>query len=152
MNFMKRKMVTEILASLLIILFVYAALSKLMDYNTFRVQLGKSPFITAFAGLIAWALPVSELAVALVLTFKYTRLAGLYASLFLLTFFTAYIYAMLHFSYYIPCSCGGVLSKMSWNQHLVFNVFFVAISIAGILLSTKQPTQLYQTVEAPMFT
>jgi len=26
---------------------------------------------------------------------------------------------------------------MNWDQHLVFNVFFVAISIAGILLETQ---------------
>lgn len=138
---MKRRVMIEIISSLLIVLFVYTALSKLFDYDTFRSQLGKSPFITSFASLLAWALPAAELLLGLLLALPVTRLAGLYVSLFMMTLFTAYIYSMLHFSYYIPCSCGGVISKMSWDQHLVFNVFFVVISIAGILLETKMVRQ-----------
>jgi hypothetical protein len=134
---MKRRVIVEIISSLLIILFVYTTLSKVFDYDTFRSQLGKSPFITSFASTIAWALPAAELLLALLLALPDTRLLGLYVSLFTMTLFTAYIYAMLHFSYYIPCSCGGVISEMSWNQHMVFNLFFVAISIAGILLESR---------------
>jgi len=134
---MKRKTFIEIISSLLILLFVYAAVSKLLDYPTFRVQLGRSPFIAGFSGILAWALPAFELIIALMLMFRRFRLAGLYASLFMMSLFTAYIYMMLHFSYYIPCSCGGVLSKMNWNQHLAFNVFFVVLSIAGIVAEAR---------------
>lgn len=135
---MRRKIIIEIVSSLLILLFMYAGVSKLLDYETFKVQLSKSPFITQFAGVLAWALPVGEIIVALTLTFGRTRLLGLYASLFLMTMFTTYIYAMLHYSYYIPCSCGGVLSKMDWNTHLWFNLGFVVLSIIGILLRVNQ--------------
>jgi hypothetical protein len=129
---MKRKALAEIIVALLVLLFTYAAVTKLLDYSTFRLQLGRSPFITQFAGTVAWALPLGELLVALALVFKRTRLLGLYASLFLMTMFTAYIYAILNLSYYVPCSCGGVLSKMTWDQHLWFNIFFVGLSIGGI--------------------
>lgn len=118
-------------------LFMYAAVSKLLDYETFKLQLSKSPFITEFAGVTAWALPIGEIMVALALTFKKTRLVGLYASLFLMTMFTAYIYAMLRFSYDIPCSCGGILSKMGWEEHLWFNIGVVILSILGIFQQAK---------------
>ncbi|PZR07651.1 MAG: hypothetical protein DI539_23405 [Flavobacterium psychrophilum] len=130
---MKRTLVVEIISSLLILLFMYAAVSKLLDYETFKVQLSKSPFITQFAGVTAWSLPVGEILVGLALTFKKTRLVGLYASLFLMTMFTAYIWTMLHYSYYIPCSCGGILSKMDWNTHFWFNLGSVMLSIMGII-------------------
>ena len=135
---MKRSTIVEIISSLLILLFMYAAVSKLLDYQTFRVQLSKSPFITQFASVLAWALPVGEILVALALTWKRTRLPGLYASLFLMTMFTAYIWTMLQYSYYLPCSCGGVLSKMGWTAHLWFNIGFVALSIIGIFIQDKQ--------------
>jgi hypothetical protein len=124
--------VVEIISSLLILLFMYAAVSKLLDYQTFKVQLSKSPFITDFAEVTAWALPVGEILVGLALASKRTRLLGLYASLFLMTMFTAYIWAMLNYSYYVPCSCGGILSKMGWNEHFWFNLAFVAASAFGI--------------------
>jgi Methylamine utilisation protein MauE len=134
---MKRNLVLELISSLLIILFIYAAVSKLLEYETFKVQLSKSPFITQFAGIVSWALPIGEILVGFALASKRTRLFGLYSSLFLMTMFTAYIYAMLNYSYYVPCSCGGILSKMGWTTHLWFNAAFVALSIAGILLQVS---------------
>lgn len=135
---MLKKRVIEIITSLLIILFVYAALTKLFDYYNFKTQLGKSPFLTFMSGFAAWSIPASELIVVGLLSFKRTRELGLYASLFLMTLFTAYIYAMLNFSYYVPCSCGGILSEMEWSQHFIFNIFFVVISITGIVLQSKE--------------
>ncbi len=134
---MTRKTILGIISALLVLLFAYAGLSKLLDYNTFKFQLGRSPYVTGIAGFVAWALPVCEIIIVLLLIIQRTRLLGLYASFFLMLLFTGYIYAMLHFSYYIPCSCGGILSKMSWSQHLVFNVVFVFIALAGILLEEK---------------
>ncbi len=145
---MKRNLIIEIISSLLILLFVYAALSKLLDYPTFKLQLSKSPFITQFAGTVAWALPIGEILVALALLFKKTRLIGIYASLFLMTMFTAYIYSMLHYSYYIPCSCGGILSKMGWDNHMWFNAAFVGLSIIGILLDTTKVDKKINEAEA----
>ncbi|HEX9512282.1 MAG TPA: MauE/DoxX family redox-associated membrane protein [Puia sp.] len=128
---MKRQL-DEIASSLFVLLFTYAALSKLLDYNIFKIQLGKSPFVTQFSGTLAWAIPLLELFVSTTLLFKQTRLLGQYLSLSLMTMFSAYIFVMLHYSYYIPCSCGGILSKMTWNQHLVFNIIFVLLSIIAI--------------------
>lgn len=130
---MKRKFILEIICNLLILLFIYASISKLLDYEEFKIQLGKSPFINEFAEITAWALPIGEILIGLALAFSRTRLIGLYASLFLMTMFSAYIYAMLHYSYYIPCSCGGILSKMGWTTHLWFNIGFTLLSIIGIL-------------------
>lgn len=133
-----KNLAAEVISSLLILLFVYTAISKLLDYQPFRMQLSKSPFITAYAVTISWALPLVEVLVAGLLLFNRTRILGLYTSLFLITMFTTYIYAMLQYSYDIPCSCGGVLAKMSWTQHLWFNIGFVVIAITGILLETAR--------------
>lgn len=136
---MKRATLVEIISSLLMLLFLYASVSKLLDYETFKLQLSKSPFITQFAGVTAWALPVGEIVVALTLIFKRTQLIGLYASLFLMTLFTAYIYVILNYAYYVPCSCGGILSKMGWGAHFWFNTGFVMLSIVGIVLHSNSP-------------
>lgn len=136
-----RSLIIEIISALLIFLFMYTAISKILDYQNFRLQLGKSPFITRYAAVIAWLLPTIEIVVGLALALKRFRLIGLYLSLFLMTSFTAYIYVMLNYSYYIPCSCGGVLAMMNWDQHLWFNIFFVIISTVGIILKIKETNQ-----------
>ena len=133
-SWLNKNLIIEIICSLLIILFIYSSLSKLSAYNRFSVQLSKSPFITSFYKLVAWSIPAAEIVIAFLLAVKRTRLVGLYASFFLMSLFTAYLVIMLNFSYYIPCSCGGVLEYLSWEQHIVFNSFFIVIAGAGVLL------------------
>src|SRR5438045_1263366 len=135
---MKRATIVEVISALFILLFVYAATSKLIDYQKFRVQLGQSPLLTAFAGWVAWIIPSVEIIISIMLAFPKFRLFGLYASFSLMVMFTAYIIAITKFSDYVPCSCGGVLQKMSWNQHLVFNIGFVLLLLMAIILYPKQ--------------
>ncbi|MGC1244316.1 MAG: MauE/DoxX family redox-associated membrane protein [Chryseosolibacter sp.] len=51
--------------------------------------------------------------------------------------FTGYIAFILTFSPYVPCSCGGILSSMGWTEHLIFNVVFTALAVAGIFLHLR---------------
>ncbi|SFO43403.1 hypothetical protein SAMN05428949_5107 [Chitinophaga sp. YR627] len=135
---MSRKLLSDILSALLVFLFIYTGISKLLDYHTFRRQLGQSPFITLYAPFIVWALPLGEIIIAGLLLYTRTRLMGFYLSFFLLSLFTFYLVAMLRLSYFIPCSCGGVLQHLSWNAHIVFNIVFVILSTIGVLLHAKQ--------------
>ena len=126
--------IPELIASVLIFLFVYAASSKLLAWHSFASVLRQSPLIGNYAVLIAWVIPITEIAVGALLLFSTTRLTGLYNALALLTAFTMYIAYMVGFSSHLPCSCGGVLSQLTWKQHLVFNFFFMIISVKGIIL------------------
>lgn len=114
-------------------LFIYAATSKLWDFQQFKVQLGQSPVLTAYADWIAWAVPLTEYILAALLLMDQSRLYALYSSLGLMTMFTTYIILVLNFSDYIPCSCGGVLEDLGWTEHILFNLFFVVLSVLAIL-------------------
>lgn len=133
---MKRSMIIEIICGLLTALLVYAAISKLLNYSTFLLQLRQDPFITIFANVLAWALPAIEITISIFLVVSSLRLLGLYAALFLLTLFTAYITALLIYGHFIPCSCGGVLAVLSWKQHIILNTGFAALAVGGIFLQT----------------
>jgi hypothetical protein len=139
-SWLSRHLIIEIICSLLIMLFIYSSISKLSAYNRFSVQLSKSPFITSYYQLVAWSIPATEIVIAFLLAIKRTRLVGLYASFLLMSLFTAYLVIMLNFSFYIPCSCGGVLEYLSWEQHIVFNSFFIVMAGAGVLLKTYNTT------------
>ena len=135
---MKKKTIfVDIICVLFILLFIYAATSKLFDYDNFKAQLGRSPLIARFWNWI-WIVPTVEIIIAFLLAFPKTKIIGLYASFSLMTMFTAYIFTILQFSEFIPCSCGGVLSKMSWTMHLWFNVAFILLSLTGIILQSNR--------------
>ncbi len=118
-----------------VILFIYAAISKLLDFETFTVQLSQSPLLSAYAGIIAWLIPGIEIVIALLLVVPKFRVLALYAAFTLMVMFTIYIYIILNFSDFIPCSCGGVLEKLGWTEHLIFNIVFIVLAAVAILLS-----------------
>jgi hypothetical protein len=131
---MKRNILTLIISSLLIILFVYTAISKYADLENFQSSLEESPLIGSYSTFISYTLPLLELIIALLLMVPQTRLAGFYASFLLMFIFTLYICYMLLFTPDLPCSCGGVISEMTWTQHMIFNICFTVLSFVGAWL------------------
>jgi len=130
-----KRYAVEIICLLYILLFVYAAVTKLLDFENFQVQLGQSPLLSVFAGWVSWLVPIVELIIALLLIVQKSKAAGLLMALSLMTMFTAYIYIILNYSSFVPCSCGGILEKMSWRVHLIFNIIFVILGAIGFSLN-----------------
>jgi len=122
---------------LLIFLFTYTGISKLIDHDNFYTSILLSPFIHNHAVIIAWLIPVVELLiVALLLSNKY-RQTGLVSSLILMIVFTVYIAYMILFIKYLPCSCGGVIKELSWSNHILFNSFFILLISVSLLFTTQ---------------
>ncbi|MNK92879.1 Methylamine utilization protein MauE [compost metagenome] len=131
-----REKVVSWISYCFILLFLYAAMSKLMDYQEFKVQLSQSPILMDYAAVLVWLVPVVEIVIAIMLAFKKTMLPGMFAAFGLMAMFSVYILMILYSGERIPCSCGGLLEKMSWQQHLVFNIVFVVLGIVGIVLQS----------------
>lgn len=136
-KFIKNNIVT-VICYLFILLFVYAAVSKLLDLENFQVQIRQSSLLSVFGNWVSWGVIILEIIIAILLCFQNTRLLGLFMSLFLMIMFTAYIVIILNFSPYVPCSCGGVLEVLGWKEHLVFNVFIIGMALLGIFKQKKQ--------------
>jgi hypothetical protein len=131
---MKRRIVIEIIVFLFVVLFLYASFNKLLDYQKFSVQIGQSPLLTGFGNTLPWMVIAAEIIITVILVVPRLRLIGFFAAFSLMTMFTAYIVAILNFSDYVPCSCGGVLEKLGWTEHLIFNSVFVLLGLIGIVL------------------
>ena len=137
-----RKNIIIIICYLYVVMFVYTATSKLLNIELFQLRLARFPFISTYAVWIAWGVPAIEILIAGLFLFPKYTLTALYASLSLLTIRTTYIILVLNFSDSIPCSCGGVISKLGWNEHLIFNIAFIALALLGILMSGYQKKYL----------
>jgi uncharacterized membrane protein YphA (DoxX/SURF4 family) len=138
MKIFRRTTALETIIVLFVILFLYTGISKIMDYAIFKEQIAMSPLLAPVAHPIAAVLPWVEFAVVLLLIIPRLRLKGLYASLGLMIAFTIYILAMLAFNKDIPCSCGGVIELLSWDQHIIFNAVFIILAGIGCWLERHQ--------------
>lgn len=147
LNSLKKEIIIKIICYLYVLLFVYAATSKLLDIETFQVQLGQSPLLSAFADWVSWGVIVTELFVSGLLLYDKTRRIGLYFAFALMTMFTTYIVIILNFSSFIPCSCGGILEKLGWTEHLIFNISFLLLATFGIYLSVNKKEETKNTTK-----
>jgi hypothetical protein len=127
-----KRITTDIISSLLILLFAYTSFSKLLTLDQFSSVLARMPLIGNGAGVLAFAIPLAELGIVLLLLFERTRYRGLKVSLALLVLFTIYLLLMVLFAPHMPCSCGGVISKMSWQDHLIFNLGLITANLLAI--------------------
>ena len=127
-----------------ILLFIYASVSKLLDFENFQVQIAQSPLLSSYAGFISYLVIIVELIIVLLLSIPRVKKIGLYASMALMVAFTIYIYLILNFSDFVPCSCGGILEKLGWTEHLVFNMVCVVLTLIGIiLLENNDSTRMF---------
>ncbi|KQR66937.1 MauE/DoxX family redox-associated membrane protein [Pedobacter sp. Leaf176] len=128
--------------ALLVLLFVYAAFSKLITFNDFRQQLYNQAFSHELAGFLFYFLIPAEIVTALLLCFDRTQFIGLLFSSLLLLAFTTYIaLVMLHYWDRTPCSCGGILNEMGWTTHLIFNCVFLILNLTALYLRISERRQ-----------
>ena len=128
----------DVIVFLLIFLWVYAAISKLADYDQSRTQMLEQVFSNAVSEILVWAIPLAELGTALLLISHKTKTRGMYVSFSLLFVFTFYIIVVLTGVFdRIPCSCGGILENLSWTEHLLFNVFFLVLTLIALIQTSE---------------
>jgi len=136
---MKKTALAEICVALLILLFAYTAASKFIDYNTFVFQMQRAPLplMKLVAPVLGWLMPTIELFIVIGLLIARFQLKALYVSVVLLILFEIYITGMLLSGQHLPCTCGGVISRMSWKQHLGFNALLILFGLTAIIQTKK---------------
>lgn len=134
---MKKTVILEIIIVLYIILFLYTGISKLIDYSVFKEQISTSPLLAPVSTIIAIGLPWIEFLIVGLLIIPRWRLKGLYSAFLMMVLFTIYIIGILFFNKELPCSCGGVISELSWSQHIVFNSAFIITALIGIRIERQ---------------
>jgi putative oxidoreductase len=127
-------------AVLLVGLWAYAGLDKLFSIQRFTEQMQLSPlvFFKTLAPVLAILVPLIELLLAALLYVERSRYVGFLCSFLLLLSFEIYLMGLLLSGLDLPCTCGGIISKLSWKGHLWFNAFFMVIALLPFYLSKFQ--------------
>ncbi len=140
MSLIKTSLLFRIVSAAVVLVFSYTAANKIVDWQQFKVALNKSPYLHDWVTILQILIPLSELGIVLLILVPRTMLFGMYAAFFLMAVFSCYVFVMLRYSYFLPCSCGGIISAMNWNQHLAFNLVMTIMIAAAIFQIEKTMT------------
>jgi hypothetical protein len=134
---MKKQLLSDLIALMFIILFVYAGWTKLLDHRIFHNQLATFDYINSFAGFLAWAVPLIHLGLALLFIWPSMRLWALGGTFVLLLTYSVYIILILYRGVNVPCACSGLFKFTSWIEQLVMNSVFLLGASIGIIFETN---------------
>lgn len=129
---------TEVTRLMLTFLFAYTSINKLLNLNVFKQTMMTAHIPEVIAEIIAMVIPISEAILVVLLILNQTKRLALIISLFLLLVFTVYIIYMKLWLPKLPCSCGGIIQKLTWNQHLLLNIIIIALLYYVILTDNKK--------------
>ncbi|QES88744.1 DoxX family protein [Rhizosphaericola mali] len=133
---MKREIILYIIRVLLLILFLYAGVEKVFRMDSFYRDMSNQPIVKSLVPIVTYMIPLGEIIAAGLLVFDRTKKAGLYISCLLMSVFMGYVALIVAGKFpRKPCSCGELISKLSWTEHLLFNLFFWLLAIVGIYLT-----------------
>lgn len=132
-----------ICTGLLILLFTYTGVFKLVSHFDFYQDLRNQPIFKRFAIFLSWAVPLLELLLVALLCSKRTMRTGFLLSYILMLAFTIYTaIILLGVLGKRPCSCGGIIRQMNWQEHFLFNLGFTIIALLGFWLSKKNDSPI----------
>lgn len=118
---------------LLILLWTYTGFDKIIHWETSRKAFHNQTFPAELAEVLAYATPITELLIALLLLFSVSRWWGYLSSILLLTVFTTYVGLIWVGAFpRVPCNCAGILESLGWGEHLMLNLLMLAIGVYGL--------------------
>ena len=124
-----------IITLICIFLFLTAGYSKFIDHEKFEFGLANVALIGSAARIISWAVPITEIAISLLLIIPKTNIAGLYAFMGTMIVFTIYILSMFLWAKELPCNCNLIIKNLSWAGHVWFNLIIIGLSILAIKIN-----------------
>ncbi|RYG54892.1 MAG: hypothetical protein EOO01_00170 [Chitinophagaceae bacterium] len=132
-----KQLLIDLIGYAYVLLFLYAAIYKLMGFDLFTRQLAKSPLVGNNDQLLAVVIPAVELMIAGMLCYSLWQRIGLYLATVTMAVFAGYIAYVLLFAPNVPCACGGIFVSMGWMEHLLFNIGFMLAGILAIVLAER---------------
>ncbi|WP_439490856.1 MauE/DoxX family redox-associated membrane protein [Algoriphagus sp.] len=125
----------KIFNTILILLWTYTGLDKLIRRKASRNAFHNQTFPSELAEVLAYAVPMVELLIALLLLSSVTRWWGYLGSALLLTVFITYVGLIWVGAFpRVPCNCAGILESLGWAEHFVLNMICIGIAIWGLRL------------------
>ena len=129
-----KEILFNIIRYLCLFLFAYTAYSKTIDHTRFLHGLTKVHLISSYATLISFVVPTVEVIVSILLIIPKTVKAGMIFFIMIMSVFTVYIISAMIWEPKLPCHCGGAIEKLSWGQHIWFNLAFIFLASMGLWL------------------
>ena len=121
----------------LIFMWAYTGLEKLIRFENSRKAFLNQPMPQELEEILAYVIPGVELLLALLLLFSVTRWWGYLGSALLLTIFITYVGLIWVGAFpRVPCNCAGIIESLGWAEHFVLNLGLIGVAVWGMRIES----------------
>lgn len=132
-----KDLIVFIICLICIFLFLTSAYDKIAEHSKFVQGLSRVAYIGSYAELIGWLVPITEVAISILLINPKTHELGLTGFVATMVVFTTYILSMILWAEKLPCRCNLIIERLTWGQHIWFNLVFIAVATFALILKTN---------------
>lgn len=147
---MKKNIYIEIILVLLIAIFLFSGISKIIHIKDLSIVLDKFPVLGNRPDASAWLLLIIELSIALMLMFPASALMGIRLAIVYLIIASSYIGSVLLFADRSMCTCAAFFKMLSWPQHIMINLVLIVIG-AGVLIARDREKRIERNQQRKQF-
>jgi hypothetical protein len=132
-------MPADLFILLIVIIYTYSFMEKVLDHDQFTMNLLSSPLISdKYVGLLRYAVPAAELMVLIGVFFFTKRTITYHYTFFLSAVFTAYYVFFFLLTRNSKCGCGKLIESLGFLPHLLLiNLPLVLCSLFLIFYSDR---------------
>jgi hypothetical protein len=124
--------------ALIVSLFTYSAFVKITGFQAFSIRFSRIPVIYhTNTWYLSYAIVALEVLIPVLILTPSMRKFGLRIVTSILIVFTMFLISKEIDASTEPCMCGGILESLSLRQHIIFNLFFITISILMLFKTEK---------------
>lgn len=128
-----KKILPPLISFIFVVLFAYTVISKGVGFSNYLNQLEQSPRLEGYGEPLAYGIITLQTFTVILLCYRPLRLWGLWITFGTLAVFAGYIGGILLYSKNPPCTCIGLLEKMTWKDNLVLNIGLMITALTGIM-------------------
>lgn len=127
----------------MIFVFMYAAVIKGIDAITFKNQMLQSPLLPSYLiPYLVFAVPAIEILASILIIIPKAKATGLLLGYSIMLSFSIYMVSLIvFFQGNVPCACGGILGKMGYTAHIIFNISLTLLCLISYLLTTNNAAE-----------
>jgi uncharacterized membrane protein YphA (DoxX/SURF4 family) len=128
----------DLICFVLVLNYFYEGVQKLAYLDVYGFWITHAPVIRKFGSILKYAIPISEIVIAVLLLMPKFRKAAFIASIFMQIGFILWVMSVYLFTGYLFWPYHALWDNPTWMQKMVYGLMLAWMALTGILLSRSK--------------
>ena len=133
-----RKIIVEVICFVLLMFWFYEGVYKVAYWGSFSFYVKHAPIVKPVWQILAFGMPIGEIALAIMLFIPKLRTKALYISIGALMLFVFWIMSVYLFTHWLFWPYHALWEKPTWMQKMLISMGLAWAALVAVILSSSK--------------